>query len=119
LLLLGWVALARLAAHPVALLSLVFTQGALAFAVGTTLITRVIYAAAGAPTMGGSYATAALNIGAAAGPAMGAAALATAPGDLGPVWVTVALTGIALLVALPLLQVLAPRGPRLPGESLQ
>ncbi|GAA2892876.1 MFS transporter [Streptosporangium fragile] len=111
LLLLGWVALATLAAHPVALLILVFTQGALAFAVGSTLITRVLYAAAGAPTMGGSYATAALNIGAAAGPALGAAALAGRAGDLGPVWVTAALTGLALLVAFPLLQVIAPRVP--------
>lgn len=101
LLLLGWIALALLAAQPVLLLGLVFTQGAMAFAVGSTLIARVLYAAAGAPTMGGSYATAALNIGATAGPAMGAAALTTAAGNLGPVWVTVVLTGSALLMALP------------------
>ncbi|BCB78212.1 MFS transporter [Phytohabitans flavus] len=111
LLLLGWVALAILAAHPVALLGLVFTQGALAFAVGSTLIARVLYESAGAPTMGGSYATAALNVGAAAGPALAAAALAVAAGELGPVWVTVALTGTALLMALPLLQAIAPRPP--------
>jgi DHA1 family chloramphenicol resistance protein-like MFS transporter len=118
LLLLGWVALAMLAAHPVALLSLVFVQGVLAFAVGSTLITRVLYAASGAPTMGGSYATAALNVGAAAGPMMGAAALSGAS-DLGPVWVAAALTAIALLVTLPLLQVIAPRSARLPGDARQ
>lgn len=100
LLLLGWVSLAVLAADPVALLILVFVQGAAAFAVGSTLITRVLYAASGAPTMGGSYATAALNIGAAGGPALGAVALATRAGAVGPVWVAVALTTLAVLIAL-------------------
>ncbi|MEV5648349.1 Cmx/CmrA family chloramphenicol efflux MFS transporter [Nocardia sp. NPDC052254] len=106
-LMLGWVALALLAAHPAALLGLVFVQGALAFAVGSTLITRVLYAAAGAPAMGGSYATAALNIGAAAGPAIAAATIAA--GELMPVWLAAASTGLAVVVALPLLRVLAPR----------
>ena len=79
LLLLGWVALAALAAQPVALLLLVFVQGTLSFALGSTLITRVLYAAAGAPTMGGSYATAALNIGAAGGPVLAATTLGPVP----------------------------------------
>lgn len=106
-LLLGWAALAMLATHPVPLLILVFLQGALAFAVGSTLIARVLYAASEAPTMGGSYATAALNIGAAAGPAIGAAALSAS--TLGPVWVAFALTGIALLLMPPSLGSIAPR----------
>ncbi|MGP9784214.1 Cmx/CmrA family chloramphenicol efflux MFS transporter, partial [Glutamicibacter sp. AOP12-B1-11] len=63
LLLAGWVALALSASHPGALIILLFVQGALSFGVGSTLITQVLYAASGAPTMGGSYATAALNIG--------------------------------------------------------
>lgn len=100
LLLLGWIVLAAWAAHPVALLVLVFAQGISAFAVGSTLIARVLYAASGAPTMGGSYATAALNIGAACGPALAAASLAGPAGTLGPVWVTIALTGIALPASL-------------------
>lgn len=99
LLLFGWIGLAALAAHPVALLILVFIQGMSAFAVGSTLIARVLYAASGAPTMGGSYATAALNIGATCGPALAAASLAGPVGNLGPVWVTVALTALALLAA--------------------
>lgn len=90
--------MAPLAAHPVALLSLVFVQGGLAFAVGSTVIARVLYAAAGAPTMGSSYATAALNVGAAAGPAIGAAAFAAGAGALAPVWIAVVLTGVALAV---------------------
>jgi DHA1 family chloramphenicol resistance protein-like MFS transporter len=109
LLLLGWVALATLAAQPVALLILVFVQGALSFALGSTLIARVLYEAAGAPTMGGSYATAALNIGAAGGPLVAAATLGADAGDLGPVWVSSLLVALALLTALPLLRVIAPR----------
>jgi MFS transporter, DHA1 family, chloramphenicol resistance protein len=99
-LLLGWLSMALLADRPVLLLVLAFVQGALAFAVGSSLIARVLYAASAAPTMGGSYATVALNIGAVAGPAIGAATL-SAHGDLGPVWVAAALTGVALLAMVP------------------
>jgi DHA1 family chloramphenicol resistance protein-like MFS transporter len=109
LLLLGWVALATLAAQPVALLLLVFVQGTLSFALGSTLIARVLYEAAGAPTMGGLYATAALNIGAASGPLVAAATLGTNADDLGPVWVSGLLVTVALLIALPLRRFIAPR----------
>jgi DHA1 family chloramphenicol resistance protein-like MFS transporter len=102
LLLIGWPALAALADEPVALLTLVFVQGALSFALGSTLITRVLYEAAGAPTMAGSYATAALNVGAAAGPLVAASTLSTAAGDLGPLWASGFLVLVALLVAFPL-----------------
>ncbi|WP_229403020.1 Cmx/CmrA family chloramphenicol efflux MFS transporter [Micromonospora okii] len=112
LLLLGWVASATLAARPVALLPLVFVQGMLSFALGSTLIARVLYEAAGAPTMGGAYATAALNIGAAGGPVVAAATLGADAGDLGPVWVSGFLVAVALLVALPLLRVIAPQDGR-------
>ncbi|MEU2305883.1 Cmx/CmrA family chloramphenicol efflux MFS transporter [Streptomyces misionensis] len=101
LLLVGWPALALLAHRPVALLALVFTQGALSFALGGTLITRVLYEAAGAPTMAGSYATAALNVGAAAGPLVAATALTGTPGDTGPLWASGALVAVALAVAAP------------------
>ena len=107
-LVLGWVALALFATNPVALLGLVFAQGVLGFAVGSTLITRVLYAAASAPTMAGSYATAALNVGAAAGPVLAAAALGVMPGALGPVWVAVIVTAAALLLAIPVLLLVAP-----------
>ena len=108
-LVLGWVALALFATNPVALLGLVFTQGVVGFAVGSTLITRVLYAAASAPTMAGSYATAALNVGAAVGPVLAAAALSVMPGSLGPVLVAVVATATALLVAVSLLRLVAPR----------
>ena len=109
LLLLGWVLLATLAAHPAALLVLVFAQGALSFALGGTLIASVLYEATGAPTMGGSYATAALNIGAAGGPLLAAATLGPGRGDLGPVWASSLLIAIALVLALPLLRVITAR----------
>ncbi|MFF7358860.1 Cmx/CmrA family chloramphenicol efflux MFS transporter [Streptomyces filipinensis] len=107
LLLVGWPALAVLADKPVALLALVFIQGALSFALGSTLITRVLYEAAGAPTMAGSYATAALNVGAAVGPLIAATTLSTAAGNLGPLWSSGFLVAVALLVAFPLRAVIA------------
>ncbi|MEV4440161.1 Cmx/CmrA family chloramphenicol efflux MFS transporter [Streptomyces sp. NPDC049577] len=107
LLLIGWLALALLADKPVALLALVFVQGALSFALGSTLITRVLYEAAGAPTMAGSYATAALNVGAAFGPLVAAATLGSTVGDLGPLWTSGFLVAVALLIALPLRTVVA------------
>ncbi|MEU1602931.1 Cmx/CmrA family chloramphenicol efflux MFS transporter [Micromonospora matsumotoense] len=115
LLLLGWIALGVLATQPAALLLLAFTQGMLSFALGATLIARVLYEAAGAPTMGGSYATAALNIGAAGGPTVAAATLGAHAGDLGPVRVSGLLVAVALLIALPLLRVIAPR----PGGAVR
>ncbi|WP_159325975.1 Cmx/CmrA family chloramphenicol efflux MFS transporter [Streptomyces tendae] len=99
LLLIGWPALAVLADRPVALLTVVFVQGALSFALGSTLIARVLYEAAGAPTMAGSYATAALNVGAVVGPLVAAGTLGTTSGDLGPLWASGFLVAVALLVA--------------------
>ncbi|MEU0333823.1 Cmx/CmrA family chloramphenicol efflux MFS transporter [Streptomyces sp. NPDC006193] len=107
LLLIGWPALAALADRPVALLLLVCVQGALSFAVGSTLITRVLYEAAGAPTMAGSYATAALNTGAAVGPLVAAATLGSAVGDRGPFWSSGLLVAVALLIAFALRTVIA------------
>ena len=100
LLLAGWIVMALAASHPVALMALVLVQGFLSFGVGSTVITRVLYAASGAPTMSGSYATAALNIGAAAGPVLGALGLASGLGLLAPVWVASALTAVALVIIL-------------------
>ena len=100
LLLAGWIALALVASTPALLVVLVLVQGVLSFGVGSTLIAQVLYAASGAPTMGGSYATAALNIGAAAGPVLGALGLATGAGVLAPVWVAAGLTALTLVVLL-------------------
>ncbi|MCO1660954.1 Cmx/CmrA family chloramphenicol efflux MFS transporter [Pseudonocardia humida] len=100
LLLACWVAAAALAARPAALLALVLVLGALSFALGGTLITRVLYEADGAPTMAGSYATAALNVGAAVGPLVAATTLDSAAGPRGPLVASAVLVASALLVAL-------------------
>lgn len=97
-LLAGWIAMALVASNPAALFVFVCLQGFLSFGVGSTLITRVLYAASGAPTMGGSYATIALYLGAAAGPALGAFGLTTGLGLLAPVWIAAALTALALAI---------------------
>jgi DHA1 family chloramphenicol resistance protein-like MFS transporter len=68
LVLVGWTRLGLLGREPLLLLPLVFVLGVVSFAVGSTLIARVLHHAAGAPTMAGSYATAAFNIGAVVGP---------------------------------------------------
>ncbi|MCF2573522.1 Cmx/CmrA family chloramphenicol efflux MFS transporter [Brevibacterium sp. UCMA 11754] len=111
LLLAGWILLAATASNPVALIVLVLVQGFLSFGVGSTLITRVLYAASGAPTMGGSYATAALNIGAAAGPVLGAFGLSTGLGLLAPAYVASALTAVSLIIMLLLRCTLMKTGP--------
>lgn len=108
-LLAGWTALALLSSQPAALLLLAFMQGALSFAVGSTLITRVLYEASAAPTMGGAYATAALNVGAAGGPVAAAAALGIHANVVAPVWVSSVMVALALLIAVPMLRVIAPR----------
>ncbi|MBO1334806.1 Cmx/CmrA family chloramphenicol efflux MFS transporter [Streptomyces sp. VRA16 Mangrove soil] len=64
----GWVLFAYAAQSVPVTLALAFVQGALSFAVGSTLIARALYAASGAPTLAGGCATAALNVGAALGP---------------------------------------------------
>lgn len=107
LLLVGWPAMALLAHEPALLLVLVFVQGALSFALGSTLIARVLYEAVGAPTMAGAYATAALNVGAAVGPLVAAITLVTTDGNLGPLWSSGVLVLIALLIALACRKVLA------------
>ncbi|MFF0390775.1 Cmx/CmrA family chloramphenicol efflux MFS transporter [Kitasatospora sp. NPDC004615] len=89
---LGW---AALAAFPIALPVLVPVLGTLSFAVGGTLITCALATATGAPTMAGAYATAALNLGATAGPLLAAATL---PTPTGPLYTAAALTAVALVL---------------------
>lgn len=96
---LGWAALALTAAHPAAALALVLLQGALAFGTGTTLITRVFHLAPDAPTLAGSFATAAFNVGAAAGPWLGGLALGAGLGFRAPVWVSALLMCASLAAA--------------------
>ncbi|MBU3537134.1 hypothetical protein KHT87_22180, partial [Alkalihalobacillus clausii] len=66
--------------------------GLVAFAVGSAVIGRSLALMSAAPTLGGSFTTAALNVGATAGPLAGGAAITT--NAAGPVWV--ALTAVVL-----------------------
>nr|WP_278045373.1 Cmx/CmrA family chloramphenicol efflux MFS transporter [Actinomadura fibrosa] len=109
-LLIGWCAFTAAAGIPAATVVLVFVQGALSFAVGSTLIARSLYAAPEAPTLGGAFATAALNVGAAAGPALGAVALSAGLGYRAPLAISALLVALALALALALAAVARRRG---------
>lgn len=98
-LLLGWIVFALSATHPVTALTMLFVQGALSFAVGSTLISRVLYAADAAPTLGGSFATAAFNVGAALGPGLGGVAIGIGFGYRAPLWTSAALVALAIVIA--------------------
>ncbi|MFF1419901.1 Cmx/CmrA family chloramphenicol efflux MFS transporter [Streptomyces sp. NPDC058280] len=98
-LLAGWVVFAVSAGNPVATLVLVFVQGALSFAVGSTLISQVFYVATGAPALAGGFATAAFNVGAAIGPWLGGIAIGAGLGYRSPLWVSALLVSLALATA--------------------
>ncbi|NGO77177.1 MFS transporter [Streptomyces sp. YC504] len=93
----AWTVFALTAGSAPAVIALVLLLGTLSFGVGATLISRILYAADGAPTLSGAYATAALNTGAALGPALGALTLTWDP--RGPLWTSAALTALALVAA--------------------
>ncbi|MEU7477788.1 Cmx/CmrA family chloramphenicol efflux MFS transporter [Lentzea sp. NPDC042327] len=97
-LLAGWLVFAATAGNPVVALVFMFIQGTLSFAVGSTLISQALYSAAGAPTLAGGFATAALNVGAAVGPVLGGAAISAGAGFRSPLLVSAALVVAALLV---------------------
>ncbi|SJZ41619.1 MFS transporter, DHA1 family, chloramphenicol resistance protein [Marinactinospora thermotolerans DSM 45154] len=97
-LLLGWVVFALAASIPAVVVALALVQGTLSFAVGGTLISQVLYAASDAPTLGGGFATASLNVGAAAGPWLGGIAIAAGYGLRSPLWVSALLVAGALVV---------------------
>lgn len=96
---LGWGAFALGAGNSVAMLGLVFVQGALAFGVGSTLISQALYAASDAPTLGGGFATAAFNVGAALGPWLGGTAIGGGLGYRSPLWVSAVLVALSLGIA--------------------
>ncbi|WP_432898253.1 Cmx/CmrA family chloramphenicol efflux MFS transporter [Micromonospora matsumotoense] len=98
-LLTGWLLFALTAGNPVLALIFVFLQGVLSFGVGSTLIAQSLYTASSAPTMAGGFATGALNVGAAAGPALGGLALAADHGYRSPLVVSALLVLAALLLA--------------------
>lgn len=95
----GWGVLALGAGRPGLALGLVLVQGALSFGVGSTLIAQALYAAPGAPTLAGGFATAAFNVGAALGPWLGGTAISAGFGYRSPLWVSAGLVAAALATA--------------------
>jgi DHA1 family chloramphenicol resistance protein-like MFS transporter len=85
----GWLVLAVTSTQPVALVVLAVVQGALSFGVGSALVARVVLVAE-APSLGGSFATVALNVGAVVGPLVA--------DYRHVVWVSAALTLVALVL---------------------
>ncbi len=94
----GWVLFAVTAGNPLVAFAFMFIQGTLSFAVGSTLIAQAFYAASTAPTLAGGFATAALNVGATAGPALGGLAIGAGLGFRSPMLVSAALVAAALVV---------------------
>ncbi|MGW5489441.1 Cmx/CmrA family chloramphenicol efflux MFS transporter [Streptosporangium sandarakinum] len=107
----GWLLLMATADAPAWMFVLVFVQGALSFAVGSTLITRALYEAVEAPSLGGSFATAALNVGAAVGPVLGGAAIGAGLGYRSPLGVSALLVALAFVTAGAALAVRRRRSP--------
>ncbi|MEU3600939.1 Cmx/CmrA family chloramphenicol efflux MFS transporter [Streptomyces sp. NPDC006798] len=116
-LLAGWSVFALSAGYGPVALVLVLVLGLLSFAVGSTLITLAVYAAPEAPTLGGSYATAALNAGAAIGPGVAGAAIGAGLGYRSALWSSASLVALALVVAATARAVAARRGGAAPAES--
>ncbi|MFI6394032.1 MFS transporter [Nonomuraea sp. NPDC050540] len=94
----GWAVLALAGGNQVVLVTLVFAQGLLAFGLAPALTSRAYQLAAGAPTLAGAFATAAFNVGAAAGPGLGGLALDAGFGFRAPMWVGAGLMVPALAV---------------------
>ncbi|QQQ73395.1 MFS transporter [Saccharothrix sp. 6-C] len=94
----GWAALALTGAHPAPLVALAVVQGALSFGVGSALVGRVLRVASDAPSLGGAFATVALNVGAFAGPPAAAVATGVAGDYRAAPWVSAALAGGAVVV---------------------
>lgn len=95
----GWAGFALVAGNAAAAVILVPLLGTLAFAVGSTLIARALYAGSDAPNLAGGFATASLNVGAAAGPCIGGMTIAAGLGLGSPLWVSAALVTAALALA--------------------
>ncbi|MBE1574721.1 Cmx/CmrA family chloramphenicol efflux MFS transporter [Amycolatopsis roodepoortensis] len=96
----GWAVLAIVGTHPVALFVVTAVQGGLSFGCGSALVARVMHVAPGAPTLGGSFATVALNAGAFLGPVL-AGFVTESTGDYRyAIWISAAITLLALPLVL-------------------
>lgn len=116
-LLLTWIATAFLAQWPVALLVLVFLAGALSFGVGSTLIGRTVSSTATiAPRLGGAFATASFNAGAAAGPLLSALLISQTGSYRTPLLVSVACVAVAIALGARLIAANVPPASERPAR---
>lgn len=98
-LLLGWALFAATADLPGVTVPMVLVLGTLAFGTGSMLVAQVFTVAADAPALAGGVATAAFNVGAAAGPWLGGIAIAGGFGFRAPPAVAAAMVAGALVIA--------------------
>ncbi|MFE5161835.1 Cmx/CmrA family chloramphenicol efflux MFS transporter [Streptomyces sp. NPDC056697] len=94
----GWAALAATSPYAAPLFIVTILQGGLSFGIGSTLVTRVMRTASQAPSLGGSFATVALNTGAFLGPLIAGVATGTTGDYRGAAWVSAALAAMAVAV---------------------
>ncbi|MFE9575859.1 Cmx/CmrA family chloramphenicol efflux MFS transporter [Nocardia sp. NPDC006044] len=98
-LLIIWTVTALLAGHLPVLLAMAAVGGAASFAVGSTVIGRIVGTAAPtAPRLSGAFATMALNSGAALGPALAGAAISTTESTAAALWTSATLAATALVI---------------------
>ncbi|MFJ5263182.1 MFS transporter [Streptomyces sp. NPDC088387] len=96
----AWAVLALTSTEATVLFPATVLLGALSFGVGSTLVNRVMRTAADAPTLAGSFATVALNVGAFAGPLCAGVAAGAGHDPRFAVWVSAAMAATAALVLL-------------------
>ncbi|WP_410601093.1 Cmx/CmrA family chloramphenicol efflux MFS transporter [Amycolatopsis sp. lyj-90] len=94
----GWAVLAATGAHPIALFTVTTVQGGLSFGCGSALVARVMHVATGAPTLGGSFATVALNAGAFLGPVLAGFVTEATDDYRHALWISAAIAVIPLLL---------------------
>ncbi|CAL9332053.1 Cmx/CmrA family chloramphenicol efflux MFS transporter [Streptomyces sp. enrichment culture] len=93
----GWALLAVASARSgVLFVAMAVVLGALSFGIGTALVNRVMYVASGAPALGGSFATVALNTGAFLGPLLAGAATGVTGDYRDAAWVSAAAAAVAV-----------------------
>lgn len=95
---LGWLVLVLVSAWPVALFCAAAVAGALSFGVGSALVARVMRLAPDAPSLGGAFATVALNVGAVIGPAAAGVVTETTGDHRHAVWLSVVATATACVL---------------------
>lgn len=98
LMVVGWAGVPLAARVDWLFVAAILCLGGGSFAVGSTSIALAVRNAARAPAMGGSYATAALNVGAAVGPLVGGAAIGGPLALTGPVAVSAAFAALGVVV---------------------